>query len=355
MLRAYKVFLATAYPQRELVETMKRLLACLVLCASLTASAQVVYPYNPDANGDSAITSGDLLDFLPVYATTFTPQGITIDGVPLEEWLGNLEDLALSNDVIIGEMQSQVNSLEAANSNLQNQINSLQNQLNNLSFSVDGLPPCIDADIDGVCDFADACIGVAVSFEYTNITDGGDGGDSESLVAGGFYYEAQLAGLTAPNACLTGIFLGQADLSSANLSGANLQGADLSGASLDQAILFDANLQGAVLYEVNTFGANFSSANLQGASLLSAFSIDTDFSEANLEGANLEGAVLSNSDFSGANLTGASLQNAEFSATDLEGATLTCLQGCPNILPAGYICESDLNCGTPDLYRIVPE
>ena len=40
MLRAYKVFLATAYPQRELVRTMKRLLACLALCASLSASAQ---------------------------------------------------------------------------------------------------------------------------------------------------------------------------------------------------------------------------------------------------------------------------------------------------------------------------
>lgn len=40
MLRAYKVFLATAYPQSELVGTMKRLLACLALCASLSASAQ---------------------------------------------------------------------------------------------------------------------------------------------------------------------------------------------------------------------------------------------------------------------------------------------------------------------------
>ena len=40
MLCAYKVFLATAYPQSELVGTMKRLLACLVLCASLSASAQ---------------------------------------------------------------------------------------------------------------------------------------------------------------------------------------------------------------------------------------------------------------------------------------------------------------------------
>ena len=40
MLRAYKVFLVTAYPQSELVRTMKRLLACLALCASLSASAQ---------------------------------------------------------------------------------------------------------------------------------------------------------------------------------------------------------------------------------------------------------------------------------------------------------------------------
>ena len=40
MFRAHKVFLATAYPQSELVRTMKRLLACLALCASLSASAQ---------------------------------------------------------------------------------------------------------------------------------------------------------------------------------------------------------------------------------------------------------------------------------------------------------------------------
>ena len=40
MVHAYKVFLATAYPSSELVGTMKRLLACLALCASLSASAQ---------------------------------------------------------------------------------------------------------------------------------------------------------------------------------------------------------------------------------------------------------------------------------------------------------------------------
>ena len=37
---ANKVFLVTAYPQSEIVGTMKRLLACLALCASISASAQ---------------------------------------------------------------------------------------------------------------------------------------------------------------------------------------------------------------------------------------------------------------------------------------------------------------------------
>ena len=40
MLHAYKVFLATAYPPPDLVKSMKRFLACLALCASLSASAQ---------------------------------------------------------------------------------------------------------------------------------------------------------------------------------------------------------------------------------------------------------------------------------------------------------------------------
>ena len=40
MSHAYKVFLATAYPPPDLVKTMKRFLACLALCTSLSASAQ---------------------------------------------------------------------------------------------------------------------------------------------------------------------------------------------------------------------------------------------------------------------------------------------------------------------------
>ena len=77
---------------------MKNLLACLALFVSISASAQVVYPYNPDANGDSAITSGDLLEFLPLFASVYTPQGITINGVPLDEWLVEQGDPGIDQD-----------------------------------------------------------------------------------------------------------------------------------------------------------------------------------------------------------------------------------------------------------------
>lgn len=216
---------------------MKRLLACLALCASLSASAQVVYPYNPDANGDSQITSGDLLDFLPVFATSFTPQVITIDGVPLDQWLDDLEAVVNGNAASIEAlfaMQSQINSLEAANNSLQNQINSLQNQLDNLSFSVDGLPPCVDIDVDGICDYADACLPTAIQFYYEI---DGDGYWSDYIFPFGIYHGAELAGADLSNACLRGIDFASANLPYADLTGANLFGADLSYANLSGAIM----------------------------------------------------------------------------------------------------------------------
>ena len=239
MLRAYKVFLATAYPQREIVGTMKRLLACLVLCASLSASAQVVYPYNPDANGDSQITAGDLLDFLPVFATSFTPQVITIDGVPLDEWLDDLETEVNSNAASIESlfaMQSQINALESENNDLQNQIISLQNQLDNLSFSVDGLPPCVDIDADGICDYADACPPTPIQFEYLDYYSG-DWIEGDYITAYGTFHYADLGSADLNGACLIGIDLNYAYLTNADLTGANLSGAYLDDADLHSAYL----------------------------------------------------------------------------------------------------------------------
>lgn len=324
---------------------MKRLLAYLAICASLSASAQVVYPYNPDANGDSQITSGDLLDFLPVFATSFTPQIITIDGVPLDEWLDGLEEVVNSNAAAIEslfEMQAQINSLEAANNDLQAQINSLQSQLDNLSFSVDGLPPCLDIDVDGICDYADACTATAIQFTYSI-----DSFDYESdyILANGTYEYAQLQGADLSDACLLGINLHHAFLTSANLSGANLSGAELFSASFYQSNLTGANLSGADLYYVSFEQANLEGANLSGTNLVNA-----SFSNANLSGANLASANVYVAYFYGADLTGADLSDA----TNLSDATMTCLQGCPSLLPSGYVCEPDPDC-TNGGDRIVPD
>ena len=343
---------------------MKNLLACLALCASLSASAQVVYPYNPDANGDSAITSGDLLDFLPVFATSFTPQGITIDGVPLDEWLANLEGAVNSNAVSIESlfaMQAQINSLEAANSDLQNQINSLQNHLDNLSFSVDSLPSCVDNDLDGICDYADACPPIAVQFEYQAST--GFFTDtiwSDYLAPNESYYQAQLYGANLNGACLIEIRLIGADLSDADLigtnlfdadlRGANLSGADLSGANLSNADLSNADLAGATLIGADLESTDLESTDLSGAYFTGAYLSWANLSNANLVGANLEQANLSWAYLEGADLTGA----------QLSGATMTCLQACPLSLPTGYSCEPHPECVDEldfplffDLYRIV--
>ena len=352
MFRAYKVFLATAYPPPDLVKTMKRFLACMALCASLSASTQVVYPYNPDANGDSAITSGDLLDFLPVFATTFTPEGITIDGVPLDEWLSDLEAVVNSNTASIESlfaMQSQINELETANDNLQSQINSLQNQLNNLTFSVDGLPPCIDIDNDGICDFADACPPTFLYFCAQN--DFGDDVYPEMLYAGGVWYNAQLDGADLSYACLPEIILSYSSLTGANLTGANFAGASLNMSVLISADLSGADLSGADLVYTVFNDADLTSADLQGA----------DLSHSTLTGANLTGANLALANLTAVNFTGANLTDADLRGADLQYASLTyvdlssaniffadmiCLFSCPSSLPSGFICEPDPDCPT---------
>ncbi|MCH1580506.1 MAG: pentapeptide repeat-containing protein [Luminiphilus sp.] len=273
---------------------MKHLLACLALCASLSASAQVVYPYNPDANGDSAITSGDLLDFLPVFATTFTPQGITIDGVPLDEWLADLEAVVNSNAASIESlfaMQSQINELETANDNLQSQVNSLQDQLNNLTFSVDGLPPCIDIDDDKICDFADACVGAAISFWALDSYDGmGDNVEVDLLTSNMTAYEAQLNSL------------------------------DLSGVCSDNSILT---------------AANFNWSNLNNAAFTNC---------------DLTYSIIINGSYENLDLSGSDISHSQvchdWSSVILDGVVGTCLFACPGLLlPDGYSLVPNEDCG----------
>ncbi|MCH1576551.1 MAG: hypothetical protein L7S67_09770, partial [Flavobacteriales bacterium] len=70
-------------------------LLVLLLGAVSQASAQsVVPPYNPDANGDSAIGAPDLLGLLPLFGTYFTPSEVTVDGQTLTEYIAALEEAA---------------------------------------------------------------------------------------------------------------------------------------------------------------------------------------------------------------------------------------------------------------------
>jgi len=75
-----------------------RNLALTVLLATgmLSAVAQqtIELPYNPDSNADSAISAPDLLSFLPLFGTEFTPVEVTVDGQTLTEYIQMLEDAA---------------------------------------------------------------------------------------------------------------------------------------------------------------------------------------------------------------------------------------------------------------------
>ena len=67
------------------------------------AQDSVTLPYNPDANADSAIGAPDLLEFLPLFGTTFTPGEVMVDGQTLNEYIAVLEaaaDGANSTDTV---------------------------------------------------------------------------------------------------------------------------------------------------------------------------------------------------------------------------------------------------------------
>jgi len=172
---------------------MKNLLASLALCASLSASAQVVYPYNPDANGDSAITSGDLLDFLPMFATTFTLQGITVDGVPLDEWLVDLQTVVLG-------LQAELNAQNAIIDSLQNAVMT-RDSVFDIAVGVAWRGELAGADLSGI--------------DFTG------GSPWWNPIVTNF------AGADFSGADLSGVNLSHVILSGANLSDANLSGATM--------------------------------------------------------------------------------------------------------------------------------
>ena len=66
---------------------MNRTLLAFMLALCSVASAQVQYPYNPDAEPDGFIGVGDVLEILPQFGSAFTPQEIMIGDTTLTDYL----------------------------------------------------------------------------------------------------------------------------------------------------------------------------------------------------------------------------------------------------------------------------
>lgn len=197
MFHAYKVFLATAYPLCELVNTMKRLLACLAIFTSLSASAQ-------DTN-------------------------CTVLGI---------QDLTQ----MVFEFQGQLNAQDAT-------INSLQNAAmtpNSVRAIARG-EVAIGGSL-GIVDLSGANLFGANLFDADLIMANLSG----AYLSGADLSDADLVNANLSGANLSGADLTDADLVFANLSGADLTGgANLSGAYLTAANLSDADLSGADLTGAN--------------------------------------------------------------------------------------------------------
>ena len=71
---------------------MRCLLTFLLIGLWIGLDAQTTtYPYNPDANGDSAIGAVDLLELLPIFGSYFNPDEIEVNNVSLSDYLNFLE------------------------------------------------------------------------------------------------------------------------------------------------------------------------------------------------------------------------------------------------------------------------
>jgi uncharacterized protein YjbI with pentapeptide repeats len=130
---------------------------------------------------------------------------------------------------------------------------------------------------------------------------------------------------------LTGIWLGDNNLSGWNLAGqnltsANLQSATLTGANLSGANLTSANLVLAFLYQATVSGANLADAIVQGADFWDTtsrgFTKEQLYSTAGWKAKNLSDIGLGFNDLSGWNLAGQNLTDAILYQAALTGADL---------------------------------
>ena len=199
MLHAYKVFLATAYPQSELVRTMKHLLVCLAFCASLSASAQ----------GDNCTVLGI--------------QDLTQMVIELKAEIDSLKSTGMTRDSVADIAVGVAWRGELAGANLSSA---------DLTDAYLPYADLTDANLTDA-DLSNANLRYA-SLSFANLSNAD-------------LYSADLTGADLIGADLTGADLRYAKPNTANLTDANLTNANLFGANLFGASLFGADLTGASL------------------------------------------------------------------------------------------------------------
>ncbi|MFO0911803.1 MAG: pentapeptide repeat-containing protein [Pirellulales bacterium] len=184
---------------------------------------------------------------------------------------------------------------------------------------------------------------------------------------------ADFGSSTLANANLAGANLTNAALSVRGLTNANLTGAVVTGASFDFAT--SVGFTAAQLYSTQSYAAknlsgirlgdnNLSGWDFHEQNLVNAYLVNTTLTNANLAGANLTNARMEMSTFTNANLTGANLTNsvllsshftnANLTGADVRGAWVTDLAGAISkntILPDSQLNGLNLASGEQLLVR----
>ncbi len=136
---------------------------------------------------------------------------------------------------------------------------------------------------------------------------------------------ANLSGATFEGSILNFAWLSDANLTGASLGGSQLSGAVLDGATLTSAVLKGANLTGANLRHAKLDAAYLDAADLMGALLLKAdlrgsSILGSNFTGADLGHADFRGALIGGTSFIGTFLPSANMSGAFFSGGDISGS-----------------------------------
>ena len=107
------------------------------LLSAVSAQSVITYPYNPDSDDDAYVATGDLLETLSVFGSSFTPNEILISDTPLEEFLLSLQaqvGLLADQSLAISDLEYMVFVLTATIEAQDMEILNLQYQVDNIEM-----------------------------------------------------------------------------------------------------------------------------------------------------------------------------------------------------------------------------